>query len=219
MKLFIKEYLTELPLIKQLGEIVSAYSEEYGDRDAKDSFSDYKYNKNLDPITRFLNYSLPSDKTWRGRNPIPNEIVNSLTQEEIEEYKNNYYDDLKKVHTLYLVRLFSSVKGTRKVLDYILAYDLFLTTEGKNTHGPDTKTVIEYDRKSLSIEIERLPDTVDPNVFCSYLEEFLSNLLYFDKLSIVVKSVSMVVSKEIRTTVNVGIEPFLTFEENGDNPE
>jgi len=191
MQIYIPKYLGErIPILKQLSEIVTGYGKKYSKDEDIDSFSDYKYSLRNDSVVRFLNYVVPGVDDFTLRFP-------KLDQEEkIVQLRNDYIN--------YLTVLFYSVKGTYKVLDYITEYDLFQTSKGKESQGQDLTTKIAYTTKSISIEIQSIPVTLDRDVFCSYLEKFLNELLYFESLTISIKTISAEITDSTTTTLNHG---------------
>ena len=190
MQIYIPKYLGErIPILKQLSEIVTGYGKKYSKDEDIDSFSDYKYSLRNDSVVRFLNYVVPGIDDFKFRFP-------TLDQAEIVQLRNDYIN--------YLTVLFYSVKGTYKVLDYITEYDLFQTSKGKVSQGQDLTTKIAYTTKSISIEIQSIPVTLDRDVFCSYLEKFLNELLYFEFLTINIKTISAEITDSTTTTLNHG---------------
>jgi hypothetical protein len=190
MQIYIPKYLGErIPILKQLSEIVTGYGKKYSKDEDIDSFSDYKYSLRNDSVVRFLDYVIPDIDEFKSRFPDQDET-------NIIQLRNN--------HISYLTVLFYSVKGTYKVLDYITEYDLFQTSKGKKSQGQDLTTKIAYTTKSISIEIQSIPVTLDRGVFCSYLEKFLNELLYFEFLTINIKTISAEITDSTTTTLNHG---------------
>ena len=72
------------------------------------------------------------------------------------------------------------------------------------SQGQDLTTKIAYTTKSISIEIQSIPVTLDRDVFCSYLEKFLNELLYFEFLTINIKTISAEITDSTTTTLNHG---------------
>lgn len=190
MKIYIKEHLREIPIINQLYNMVVEYGKAYEDDD-KDSFDDYRYHLRNDAVLRFLDYVVPSEEEFTERSLDPSS-------------RSSYIN--------YLSALFYSVKGTYKVLDFILDYDLFQTSKGDPDQTPDTTTKISYTARTISIEIENLPGTLDRDLFCSYLEKFLYTLLYFESLSITINSTSAEIVDTTIASLNHG-EAFYQYYE------
>lgn len=190
MQIYIPKYLRErIPILRQLFDIVVKYGDMYSREEDVDSFSDYKYSLRNDSIVRFLDYVLPDVNEFKNRFP-------DLKETDITQLRNN--------HINYLTVLFYSVKGTYKVLDYITEYDLFQTSRGKKYQGQDLSTKIAYTTKSISIEIQSIPAALDRDIFCSYLEKFLNELLYFESLIINIKNISAEIIDDTVTSLNHG---------------
>lgn len=172
MKIYIPKHLVgRIPIINQLYKMVLGYSTEYdGERD-EDYYYYYYYGQRLDDVTRFIEYVIPDD--------------------EDEERRNN--------NISYLTKLFYSVKGTCKVFDYILKYNLFQTT---------SEDVITYDSQTISITIEELPFGLDYDVFCEYLEKFLSALVWFENLNISIGSSKIEITGSVTTCLSSGSKEY-----------
>lgn len=189
MKLYIPPYLRtgKIPVLKQLYEMVASYSEEYTDKEELDSFNDYKASLINDPVLLFLDYCVPNLEDMKIKYPL---------EENLEE--------LRKNHINYLTTLFYSVKGTYKVLDYLTEYDLFQTSNGLSELLPDETTTITYTTQSINIEIQSLPQNLDRDLFCAYLEKFLCTLLYFETLTITINSIGTKFNDNTVVSINHG---------------
>ena len=154
MKLIIPEYLKNIKIIDQMYNMLTEFEDNYSETSTSDSFDDYLEDFGKDPVGYFLTLMLPIDS-----------MVNVYKDEDIreEEYENKMN---------FLRSLFYSVKGTFKVLDYLRLYNIF----------GDAKVTISYTTKNIKIEIEHIDIPV--NQFYSAFEDFLTNLLYFEKLVI-----------------------------------
>lgn len=189
MQIYIPEYLRQrIPVLQQLYEVISEYGKMYPEQ-ADDSYSDYRYSLRNDAVIRFLDYVVPGIEDYRLRFP-------GITDEELET--------LRLENIKYLTALMYSVKGTYKVLDYLTEYDLFQTSSGKDIQTPDTTTKVTYTKKSISISISSLPNSFDRDLFCEYLEKFLSALLYFESLTIIIDTISTKISDSTTTSLNHG---------------
>ena len=127
MKVYIRENLREIPIFNQMYKLIKAYAEKYGNSEEIDSMADYRYSLRNDHVLRFLNYVIPDEEDETVRN-------NKIT---------------------YLASIFYLTKGTYKVLDYILDYDLFQTTGDER--GTDTTTEISYSARNISLDIKYIP--------------------------------------------------------------
>ncbi len=163
MKLYIKENLRSIPIINQLYNIVKAYSQTYAEEDEQDSMEDYKYSLRNDHVQRFIDYVVPDSSN----------------------------QEVRKNKILYLTCLFYCVKGTYKVLDYMIDYGL-------------VDAEITYTAKNISISINTIPESLDRDLFCTYLEKFLASLLYFELLDITISSLSVNVVDNTVASLNHG---------------
>ena len=159
-----------------------------------------------------------------NRIPIINQLYRMVLgystifgEEKDEDYYYYYYYDQRlddvarlieyllpnssKEQVNYLSRLFYSVKGTCKVFEYILEYDLFQTNKGEKK---DTDTIITYDSQTISITLSSLPDGLTYDVFCEYLEKFLAALVWFENLNISIGSSTVEISGTITTCLLSG---------------
>lgn len=98
---------------------------------------------------------------------------------------------VRKNKITYLTALFYSVKGTYKVFDYMIDYSL-------------VDADITYTAKNISISINTIPESLDRDLFCTYLEKFLATLLYFESLDITISSLSISVVDNTTASLNHG---------------
>jgi len=98
---------------------------------------------------------------------------------------------VRKNKITYLTALFYSVKGTYKVFDYMIDYAL-------------ADIDITYTAKNISISINTIPESLDRDLFCTYLEKFLSALLYFESLDITISTLSVSVMDNTVAALNHG---------------
>lgn len=130
MELYIPENLRRIKVIEQLCILVSEYAN-YFEVSPEDSFNDYEYFLNNDPVKKFLGLC------------ISEEDFNS------PESKWDSSQDYDTVIN-YISRLFYSVKGTRLVLEYMKTY-LDLDFVGDITYSPG---YIEFSLRTLNINDE-----------------------------------------------------------------
>ena len=144
MRIYIPQHLKKLGIFRDLGRMVEEYEKTY--QDTTSSFTDYQNYMKIDPVLRFVSFCI---KQRDGQ-----------TEEE--------YTAILE----YVTRLFYSVRGTRRVLDYIGRY------LGIRFIGNPIYTV-----KSISFSIANDTEWYDVSLFNIYLLDFLSTLLYYENIS------------------------------------
>lgn len=144
MRIYIPQHLKKLGIFHDLGRMVEEYEKTY--KNPLSSFTDYQNYMKIDPVLRFVSFCI---KQKEGQ-----------TEEE-------YMSILE-----YVTRLFYSVRGTRRVLDYIGRY------LGIRFIGSPIYTV-----KSISFSIANQTEWYDVSLFNTYLLDFLSALLYYESIS------------------------------------
>lgn len=163
MKIYIPNHLRKLAVVDQLAKMVEAYSEKI--TNTEDSTAAVNQSKCTDPVKKFIYMRLDSSA----------EIFTSGSQ--------NYADVVN-----YLTSLFYSVKGTRKVLDYMKKYLGFSDNE------------VVYDVKSISI-FPTGANLGDESLYYDTLLEFLSELLYFEEFKTDIGSVNLLIDHNVVTKV------------------
>jgi len=231
MKVYIRDYLRKIPIIDQLYRMIVRYGQLYSEEE-KDNYDDYRYSISGDDVLRFLDYVLPgydnleelyprklreSDEDWITRLKSVDDFANrfplSYSDLTADEWIYNLVQT-RRNYISYLKRMFYSVKGTYKVLDFILDYDLFQTSKGKDLQEPDISTKISYSARSIEIVIEDLPAELDRDIFCEYLERFLCALLYFESLKITINNTKVIIEDDTTVSLNHG-EIFFRYYEAG----
>lgn len=192
MKLYVKKYLRKLPVIDQFCNMFLEYSKEYPNYD-EDTYVNHKILLKNDSVRNFIDLMVPEDDILKLR------------------LKEDWTPDTRETYITYLETLFNTVKGTYKVLDYLTEYDLFQTSIGENQTA-DTSTKINYTTQSITINIQSIPLNIDRNIFCDYLEAFLSALLYFESLTITINKISTLVIDDTTSSLNHG-EAFYQYYE------
>ena len=144
MRIYIPQHLKKLGIFRDLGRMVEEYEKTY--QDTTSSFTDYQNYMKIDPVLRFVSFCI---KQRDGQSE--------------EEYM---------AILEYVTRLFYSVRGTRRVLDYIGRY------LGIRFIGNPIYTV-----KSISFSIANQTEWYDVSLFNTYLLDFLSTLLYYENIS------------------------------------
>jgi hypothetical protein len=124
--------------------MVEEYEKTY--EDTSTSFTGYQNYMKIDPVLRFVSFCISKKE--------------DQTEEEYQAILN------------YVVRLFYSVRGTRRVFDYIQRY------LGIRFIGNPIYTV-----KSISFSIANQTEWYDVSLFNTYLVDFLNFLLYYEALS------------------------------------
>jgi hypothetical protein len=144
MRIYIPQHLKKLGIFRDLGRMVEEYERSY--QDVPTSFTDYQNYMKIDPVLRFVSFCIK-----RGEEQSEEEYVAILE---------------------YVTRLFYSVRGTRRVLDYVGRY------LGIRFIGNPIYTV-----KTLSFSIANQTEWYDVSLFNTYLLDFLSALLYYESIS------------------------------------
>ena len=144
MRIYIPQHLKKLGIFRDLGRMVEEYEKNY--QDPPSSFTDYQNYMKIDPVLRFVSFCIKQEE--------------GQTEEE-------YMAILE-----YVTRLFYSVRGTKRVLDYIGRY------LGIKFIGNPIYTV-----KTISFSIANQTEWYDVSLFNSYLLDFLSALLYYESIS------------------------------------
>lgn len=205
MKVFIPKHLREIPIINRLYEMIKAYSEdEVWNSETPDPFDDYRFSLKIDPVKKFLELCIPY-RVSLYIDGVP-AILDSDKKEAIIDsvgvpWEDAFYDLVeseRRERITYLSRMFYSVKGTYRVFDFILGFEIFRTT----------KCDINYTTRSIQIYISEI--SIDRDLFCSALEGFLSALLYFESLQIIIGSTRTRLTQELGTSINYG-EMFYTY--------
>lgn len=145
MNIYIPHHLKKLGIFRDLERMIIKYNDDYYE-DPSYSLSDYQSYLKIDPVLRFVSFC------------IEKEVGQS--QEEYQAILN------------YVTRLFYSVRGTRRVLEYMGRY-LGIKFEGDPV----------YTTKSISFSITNKTKQYDVSLFDEYLLEFLDYLLYYENLS------------------------------------
>lgn len=131
-------------------------------KETVDSFSGYKDSLKVDPVYQFLNLVYPEG--WED----------------------------KDTKLAYLSNLFYRVKGTYKVIDFLVSFGILGSWEepaGKAT----------YNGRKISIYIPKIK--YDRDLYCTYLKNFLDALLFFDELFIEVGEIEMEVKGDVSSRI------------------
>lgn len=171
MDIYVPPHLKKIPLINQMCQAIEGYAEYY--EDYSSNFDDYRYFLKLDPVKRFLSLCIP--------------------QGDID-------DDEYELRINYISKLFYSVKGTNKVLEYMKRYLSSLDIQGDIIY---TINYIEINLGNVCLDDEVL--------FYQCLDDFLKELLYFEKISINSNVVNLKISSKIDNIINAGITVYSSF--------
>lgn len=175
MKLYIPKHLRNLKVIDDMCRLIQGYVEEGYLEDRTTAFDNYYYYLKVDPVKRFLHFCIDD---WS----------------EEEDRDENYESVIK-----YISKLFYSVKGTVKVLEYMQRYlNLKITN-------------IIYSVEVLSFTIEEVTLTdIDEKIFYDALIDFLEALLYFKNVSIRIELINLHLSNELNNYIGTGV---ISYEE------
>jgi len=162
MKIFVPLYLRDIPVISQFVSIYSKYSSDYRE-EPRDSLADYRESLKRDPVKYF--------------------VGQCFDEEELGEK----YDDIVN----YISHLFESVKGTKKIFDYMKKYlNDYLDIQGDPVY---TGQYIEIMFGTLTL--------TDEDHFYTSLYNFLSALLCFENLITNVGTIGLTIKDEITNYV------------------
>lgn len=131
-----------------------------------DSFSGYRDSLRVDPVYKFLSLVYPN--TWKN----------------------------KDVDLAYLSNLFYRVKGTYKVIDFLVSFGILGNWE------TFTGEKASYNGRKIVIFVPKI--TFDKELYCTYLKNFLETLLFFDELYIEIGEIEIEVKGDISSTIESG---------------
>ena len=207
MNIFIPKYLRErVKIIDQLYNMIRAYYEEYSQTKEEDSFDQFRFSRRNDYVVRFLDYVIPTKYITTEVNGETITVEDKTTRETALNY---------------LSKLFYSVKGTYKVLDYLIDYNILNADENwwNLNNLNNNKVDISYTARSIDIKVDKLPDGLDRELYCDYLEKFLCALLYFEFLTINIGKMSTSMSEKTEVYLNRGQSFYQAFEINAEEVE
>ena len=155
MNLYIPQHLKKIPIIDQLDKLIDHYNNDVDSegnyiylKNENDSFDSYNDYQKSDPVKRFILMDLELNR-----------------KDDIEKSGQ----DFNTVVT-YLTNLFYSVKGTSKVIEFMLKY-LNISECNYSTEKCSPKI-----NSSLKID--------DPETYSKALKEFCDALLYYKNFDI-----------------------------------
>ena len=116
-------------------------------------------------------------------------------EEEIESAitaLNNYWAEMN-----YLTKLFYTVKGTKKVIEFAKKFIPSLS-QAEITYSPD----------ELKININQLAENIDENLYSQYIEGFFNALLIFKRFTCNINQANIVIDASLSSAVGVGVQAF-----------
>ena len=168
MKIYIPKHLREVGIFRDLGRMITAYEESY--IPPVTSFDDYQSFSKIDPVLRFVSFCITE-----------------------EDQPEDYESVLE-----YVTRMFYSVRGTRKVFEYMKRY------LGIRFKGEPVYTV-----RTISFSIENSSE-YDASLFSTYLIEFLNYLLYFESINYKPSS-DLTITEELDFYCGVGVKTYKLY--------
>lgn len=183
MIIYIPNHLEKLPIIEQFSKMVQGYSELQQDSLAISGSFDYYYSYySNDYIRKFIELSLNLNKDYNDSGSIDSE------DSEIRENIINY-----------LVKLFYSVKGTNKVFEYM-----------KEFLGIEFIGDIRYTINEVAFEIAEVT-TLDISVYIKTMKEFLSALLFYYDLDLIIDLMNLKLKEILSLSVSADIQKYKEF--------
>lgn len=174
MKIYIPKHIRSLPIIDNLRRMMSEYSKRKTEKGEDiDSFSGYKDSLKVDPVYKFLSLVFPEG--WTD----------------------------KETKLTYLSNLFYRVKGTYKVIDFLVSFGVLGSWE-----GPEGKAT--YNGRKIVVYIPKIK--FDRDLYCTYLKNFLDTLLFFDELFIEIGEIDMEVKGDVSSRIEHGTFNYRCYE-------
>ena len=138
MRIYIPDHLKKLGIFNDLARMIVEYEKTY--KDPTTSFDSYQSYMRIDPVIRFIGFCINQENQG-------------------QDYQ---------VILEYITRMFYSVRGTRRVFEYMSRY------LGIEFIGEPIYTV-----QLISFTLKNNPMWYDISLFNRYLTEFLNYLLYY----------------------------------------
>lgn len=207
MNIYIPKYLRErVKIVDQLYNMIREYYDEYSKTTEPDSFDQFRFSRRNDYVVRFLDYVIPLKYTTAEINGETVSVEDKTTRETALNY---------------LSKLFYSVKGTYKVLDYLIDYNILNADNNwwDLNNSNSNKVDISYTARSIDIKVDKLPDGLDRELYCDYLEKFLCALLYFEFLTINIGEMSSSMSERTEVHLNRGQSFYQAYEVDAEEVE
>lgn len=171
MRIYIPDHLKKLGIFRDLIKMVEGYEQEY--QDSVTSFTDYQSYMKIDPVLRFVGFCI------KRRDGQAEEEYQAILE--------------------YVTRLFYSVRGTKRVFDYITRY------LGIQFIGNPIYTV-----KTVSFTIANQTEWYDVSLFNTYFLDFLNTLLYYESISYRV-DLGLEIKDTMDTYLGVGMKTYKIY--------
>ncbi len=171
MRIYIPQHLRKIGIFKDLALMISKYEENY--KDPTSSFDSYQSYMKIDPVLRFISFCIP-----QGEGQTEDEYMIILD---------------------YITRLFYSVRGTRRVFDYMSRY-LGIIFKGSPI----------YTTKLISFSIENSQSWYDVSLFNTYLVDFLNYLLYYENLNYDV-DLDLTITEDKKFYYGIGVRTYKLY--------
>ena len=172
MNIYIPQHLKKIGIFSDMCKMIEAYAQNY--EDPTSSFDSYQSYMKIDPVMRFIGYCI----------------------KEVRE------DQDYQVVLEYLTRMFYSVRGTRKVFDYMRRF------LGINFIGEPVYTI-----KSISFTLDSSLVGEDISLFNRYLTEFLNYLLYYESLSYRIDGLGLEIKDNLEFYGGIGVITFKIYKD------
>jgi len=181
MKIYIPQYLRDIPVLSQLSSMYEIFANLYKGGN-ESSFSAYRESLKRDPVKYFVNMCL-SDNLSSG----------NISEETYINIVN------------YITHLFYCVKGTRKVFDYMHEFlddFLHLIELEPGRYG-------RYDGRHIEVRFNNLVVT-DGELFYTSLIKFFDALLVFEDIKTNIE-IEMEIKDEIANFIVAGLVCYKKF--------
>lgn len=189
MKIRIDPHLSKLEVIQQLKALIVEYGRARSNGEIQEStysFSDYLYQKSLDPVKRFLMLCIPEDSLESGVN----------------------YDQMIN----YWASKFQSFRGTVKIFEFLEELSDIMGIKLGNGNFGESNYVAPYIYNITTLEINFTEvNTSDINLFTSSSIEFFKSLLYYQELKDTYETIELELFSELNINLSGGVEFFSTY--------
>ena len=194
MDLYIPQHLRRIKLLEHLIVLL----QDYRRKEEVESFDKYREILKTDPVKRFLDLVLFLNEK-REIEDVENRIsegenVSTEEKERIEEIKQWRRNCIN-----YITTLFYSVKGTFKVIHFIIDYKVL-----DLDYISDEDRGIDYTVSKIEIRLRSIPPNMDDELFCKSLEEFLCALLYFGTFHLEINNVITEINDNTTSSIDKG---------------
>lgn len=170
MRIYIPDHLKKLGIFNDLARMIVEYEKTY--KDPTTSFDSYQSYMKIDPVIRFIGFCISQENQG-------------------QDYQ---------VILEYITRMFYSVRGTRRVFEYMSRY------LGIEFIGEPIYTV-----QLISFTLKNNPMWYDISLFNRYLTEFLNYLLYYEKLSYSIEGLGITVEDNLSFYCGIDVKTFKRY--------